>query len=195
MKKLLCVNKGSMIESKDLQKGFTVQKALDSIQYFYEGEIPEDYVPLDIAISVRSAYTNEVVMCPYPEHGTERCFFNLSELPPTIHKGYDLVMFISSIAVMKMCNQFRASEVAEVMMHSKFDIIGLLNICSDLINPIVYSHVILDDTTIEAFKPLLLDGFRMIPISELPEHENFTAIKESLIIVKEKEDESESNIN
>lgn len=180
---VLCVKKSDMEMSVDLQKDNLVD-VLTGAKYFEEKEIPEDYVPLDFAITIRSTYTNKVVLCTHSDSNSERCFFNLTNIPYVIHKGFDLVMFISSIAVMKMCDQTKAPLVANVMMKSKFDIIGLLNLDPEVFNPIVYSHVILEDDTVEVFESLLAEGFRIVPISDLPEHENFRAFKESLILCK-----------
>lgn len=180
---VLCVKKSDMEMSVDLQKDNLVD-VLTGAKYFEEKEIPEDYVPLDFAITIRSTYTNKVVLCTHSDSNSERCFFNLTKIPYVIHKGFDLVMFISSIAVMKMCDQTKAPLVANVMMKSKFDIIGLLNLDPEVFNPIVYSHVILEDDTVEVFESLLAEGFRIVPISDLPEHENFRAFKESLILCK-----------
>lgn len=181
--KILCVKKSDLVKAPNLQKdNDTINKVFTGMTYIEETEIPEDYVPLDIAITIRSAYTNKVVLCTHDDSTKERCFLNTTKIPEVIHRGYDLIMFISSIAVMKMCDQTRANEVGSVMMHSKFDFLGMLNLDHDIVNPILYSHVILEDCTVEAFEPLLSTGFRMIPISELPEHGNFKAFKESLII-------------
>lgn len=183
---ILCVKKSDMKMSVDLQKDNLVS-VLGGADYFEESEIPKDYVPLDFSITIRSAYTNKVVLCTHSDSNKERCFYNLSKIPHVIHKGFDLVMFISSIAVMKMCDQTKAPLVANVMMKSKFDIIGLLNLDHELINPIVYSHVIIEDDTVEAFESLLLEGFRIVPISDLPEHGNFKSFKESLVICSKEE--------
>lgn len=195
--KVLCIKKDLLNKSPQLQKDTdTIKTVLDNLTYIEESEISEEYVPLDIAITIRSSYTNKVVLCTHSDSGKERCFFNLTKIPQLPQKGYDLVMFISSIAVMKMCDQTRAREVGDVMMHSKYDFMGMLNLEPDLINPILYSHVILEDSTVEAFESLLVEGFRLIPIADLPEHGSFKAMKDSLIICKEEEDEkSESNNN
>lgn len=192
--KILCIKKSLLKKSPYLQKeDDTIKEVIESFTFIEESEIPEDYVPLDVAITIRSAYTNRVVLCTHSDSNEERCFLNLTKIPQVPQKGYDLLMFISSIAVMKMCDQSRAREVGEVMMHSKYDFMGILNLEPDLINPILYSHVILEDTTVEAFEPLLAEGFRLIPIADIPEHGNFKAMKESLIICKEEENEQCDN--
>ena len=192
--KILCTKKSLLKKSPYLQKeDDTIKEVIESFIFIEESEIPEDYVPLDVAVTIRSAYTNKVVLCTHSDSNKERCFLNLTKLPQVQEKGYDLVILYSSIAVMRMCDQSRAREVGEVMMHSKYDFMGVLNLEPDLINPILYSHVILEDSTVEAFEPLLAEGFRLIPIADLPEHGNFKAMKESLIICKEEENEQCDN--
>lgn len=187
-KKVLCVDKKDLVKAPNLQKDKEyLEKVFRGFKFIEEDEMNEDYVPLDIAITIRSAYTNKVVMCKHSDSDGERCFFNLTKIPPVHHTGYDLIMFISSIAVMKMCDPVNAQKVTEVMMHSKFDFLGLLNLEPDLVNPIMYSHVILEDNTVEQFESLLAEGFRVISIEDIPEKGTFKAIKESLIICKPEE--------
>lgn len=192
--KILCIKKSLLKKSPYLQKeDDTIKKVIENFTFIEESEIPEEYVPLDVAVTIRSAYTNKVVLCTHSDSNKERCFLNLTKLPQVQEKGYDLVILYSSIAVMRMCDQSRAREVGEVMIQSKYDFMGVLNLEPGLINPILYSHVILEDSTVEAFEPLLAEGFRLIPIADLPEHGNFKAMKESLIICKEEENEQCDN--
>lgn len=183
---VLCVKKSVLPMSVNLQKEDTViKKMLDNLVYIDESNIPKEYVRVDVAVSVRSAYTNKVVMCKHSDSEEERCFLNLTKIPKVPQTGYELIMMISSVAVTKMCDTSNLMKLSGVMMKSKYNFMGVINLDPELLSPIIYSHVILEDNTIEDFESLLNEGFRVIPISDIPKSNSFRAMKESLVICKE----------
>lgn len=176
--------------SKEIQKDKeVVNSILENLTFVEEEKIYEEgYTPVDVAVSVRSVYTNKVLLCPYGE--AKRVYHNITRLPEVSHKGYDLVTYYGSIAVMQVCdfNKILPTELSEkVMLHSKFDLLGVYNPNPDLINPILYCHVILKDDTVDTFESVLKDGYEMTEIAPfLDSCKAKTSLEKSLIVVGDK---------
>ena len=149
----------------------------------------ENYVPLDFAVTVRSAYTNKVLEISV--ESAKRYYTNLTNIDVLPHKGYDLVMYLASIGLMHHINYSPTFD--DIMLKSQFDVIGVINHDPEVFNPIVYSQIILEDSTTDEFSMYLKEGRRLVPISEMKERGNLVAILDNIIEVKEKTDECNDN--
>ena len=191
----LCVDKRYIKKSDKVQSDIDLAELMEHTIY----EDPEsrsdlkDYVPLDFCVSIRSMYSNLVVETT-TETGNKICYTNLKDIREFIHKGYDLVMYLSSLAVLH-CVDYKSGFDKLMFSHSQIQPIGLYNPDPDLINPILYTHIILSDEGAEEFKSYLKDNCKMIPIKDIQQG-SLKALVDTLIIVKEEnKDVKESDDN
>lgn len=141
-----------------------------------------NYAPLSMCISVRSMYDNTVVAT---DLGHKTVYYtNMTNIGDFPHRGEDLIMYVSSLAVLKQCEFSVALE--EVMTrHSQFQPIGLFNPDPGLIDPMIYSHVILSDEGMKLLEPCLKPGLSVVPIIDIKPEGNLKPLLDTLIIVKE----------
>lgn len=179
---ILCVEKSAMKEAPEVQKNVDLKDLLENHTRYIEPELIErnDYVPLNFAVSVRSAYSNLVLETPVDSE-FKRYYVNLTNVEPLPHKGYDLVMYLASIGIIQCINYSRGFD--DVMMKTQFCPIGLYN--SGIIHPIIFSTVILKDDTVDIFKSYLKEGYDLVPIQNMKRAGNFKPLLDTLILVKE----------
>jgi len=111
---------------------------------------------------------------------------NLTKIQPFVHKGYDLIMYLCSIGVMQSVD-YQLGFDDLMMKHSQFQPIGLYNSDPALINPIVYSHIIISDEGIKELHKYLKPDRSLVKISDINFHGNLKALIDTLIEVKEEE--------
>ena len=189
---ILCIKKNSLPMKFDIIKDIKLGDILvNDTKYFdsVEEARKENYVPLDFAVTVRSAYTNKVLEISV--ESAKRYYTNLTNIDVLPHKGYDLVMYLASIGLMHHINYSPTFD--DIMLKSQFDVIGVINHDPEVFNPIVYSQIILEDSTTDEFSMYLKEGRRLVPISEMKERGNLVAILDNIIEVKEKTDECNDN--
>lgn len=185
---MLCIDKKSIEKVNVIQNKVDLEglinnhtKHFNNVKEAYK----ENYVPLDFSVSVRSMYSNLVLEISMED----KCLYytNLTDIQKFEHKGYDLVMFVSSLGVM---SSFDVNDDFKRCMleHSQFCPIGLYNPDPEFINPIVYSHIILSDEGAEKIKEHLKDGRKFVPIKDMNVKGNLIAMTDTLIEVKPKEE-------
>ena len=141
-----------------------------------------NYAPLSMCISVRSMYDNTVVDTDM-EFKTVY-YTNMVNIADFPHRGEDLIMYVSSLGVLQLC--VFSPALQEVMTrHSQFQTIGLFNPDPGLIDPMIYSHVILSDVGMKLLEPCLKKGHRVVPIADMKPEGNLKPLLDTLIIVKE----------
>ena len=188
---ILCVDKTVLKTSKQIQKDVDLVDILNTHTKYYESvsdALKDNYEPLDFCMSIRSTYSNLVVQVN-PD-GRRRYYTNLTDIQPFVHKGYDLIMFLTSIGLMH--NVDYAEGFDDIMMkHSQFSPIGLLNPPCSYHNPIIYSHVIMSDEGIKELEKYLKSDRSLVSIAEMNKHRsgNLHALLDTIIEVKEKENE------
>ena len=184
---ILCVDIKALKTSEKVQKDIDLEDLLvNHIKYFDNDEeaLKEAYVPLDFSVTIRSMYSNKVVQIDAGEE--KRYYINLTQTQEFIHKGYDLVMYLTSIGVMHIIDY--AGGFDDLMMkHSQFSPIGIYNPDSAVINPIVYTHIIMSDEGMEELSKYLKCDRSIVGICTINEHKqgNLPALLETLIEVKE----------
>lgn len=186
---ILCVDRGALKkESPEVQKDIDIEDILNNhTKFFYNAEEAEteNYAPLYFSVCVRSTYSN-LVLERDDIGDLKKYYTNLRVEQPFNHKGYDLLMFLTSIGIMN--NIFYAMGFDDLMMnHSQFQPIGLYNLGSPLIDPIIVTHVILSDEGAEEFSKFLMPNRRFVSISDMNTKGNLKAITNTLIEVKEEE--------
>lgn len=187
---ILCVDRGALKESPEVQKDIDIEDILNNHTKFFDNEeeaVKENYVPLNFSVCIRSTYTNLVLEKDESVDGTKKYYTNLLVEQPFNHKGYDLLMFLTSIGVMNNIS-YKLGFDDLMMNHSQFQPIGLFNLGSSLYYPIIVTHVILSDEGAEEFKKFLMPNRRFVPISDMKPLYNVNAVLNTLIEVKEEEE-------
>ena len=149
----------------------------------------QNYVPVDFCTSIRSIYDNTVIQIQ-DEHKFRWYYQNMVGIPVCIHKGYDLVMYVSSLAMLSIIDYWTGFE--ELMArHSQFQCIGLYNPSPDFVNPIIYSHIILSDIGMRELEPHLSAGNSVVKIKDIKPLGNINHFIDTLIEVKKEESTDE----
>lgn len=171
--------------SPDVRRDIDVQRILTenvkSFNYCKE-KIEPGYVEFGTAISVRSMYDNTVLAYHYGDITSyhRREVFVGYALP---HRGLDLLMYMSSLALID--SVVYTKDVDRIMFqHSQFQPIGLYypdKTCT----PLFYSHLILSDQGMKLLEPHLKPEVTVVPIQYIPHQGYPSALRETLIIVKE----------
>ena len=185
---ILCIDTTALKTSPDVQKDVDLEDLLNNHTKYYDNEVEalkDHYVPLDFCVSVRSIYSNYVLQVD-KENDEKRYYVNLTKIQPFVHKGYDLIMYLCSIGVMQSVD-YQLGFDDLMMKHSQFQPIGLYNSDPALINPIVYSHIIISDEGIKELHKYLKPDRSLVKISDINLHGNLKALIDTLIEVKEEE--------
>lgn len=182
---IACLKKDLLKQNIRVQKNVKLDKVLDDLKYFdtREEAYKEDYVPVCFVTAVRTAYSNLVVEHEVDHLGQRNYVsLNLSQVLP--HKGYDLMMFMSSLAVAKMIDCTK-QENQRLMFSSQFNPIGVYNPDPGICDPVIYSHVIINDDKVEDLRASLLPGNKLVSIQDMNTKGNLKELLNELIIVKE----------
>lgn len=190
---ILCVDtKVLKVDRDEIQKDINIEDLLNNhTQYFNDAFEAKKagYIPVVFSVSIRSMYDNTVVAFVGNDSANPifaNPIFNYEVTAEYVHKGYDLVMFMSSIGVMQLVNYEQGFD--ELMSkHSQFDCIGLYVFDDRAICPRIYSHIILSDEGMKEFNKYLKDSFKIVPIKDV--NAGFKALCDTLVIVKEKNNE------
>lgn len=183
---ILCVDTKALKTSPLVQRDVNLEDILNNHTKYYdsvEEALKNNYVPLDFSVSVRSMYSNLVL--EEEDKNTKKSYYvNLTNVQPFVHKGYDLVMYLTSIALMHNVD-YNLGFDDLMMNHSQFVPMGIYNPNTLLLNPIIYSHVILSDEGAKELPKYLKKDRKLVPISEISEVGNIPALLATLIEVKE----------
>lgn len=193
---ILCVDSRQIPQSQEVQKKVSLDEIMSHTKYFNTVEEAlkcEEavYVPIDFMVSIRSAFTNQVLERDCADTNEKRYYINMTHVDVLPHKGYDLIMYLASVGVMNSINYTAGFD--SLMMKSQFCPIGFYNPDPDILNPIVYSHIILHDDTLEQFKTFLKEDFHFVHIDDMKREGNLSAILDTLICVKEEQNEPTEN--
>lgn len=197
---ILCVDTKALKTSAEVQTNVKLEDIINNHTKYYdsvEEALKDNYVPLDFSVSIRTLYSNLVVeIDAKTEDGNDKKMYytNMSQVQQFIHKGYDLIMYLTSIGVMMNVNYSLGFD--EVMLeHSQFVPIGLYNPDPTVINPIIYSHILISDVGAKEFDKYLKKGRRFLPISDMKKEGNLYALLDTLIITKEENIDEKHNDN
>lgn len=189
MPQVLCVNKEDLSNICGLKKDIALEKLLrERTLYFPIEEIRENgkYIPLDFCTTVRSMYSNKVVYYKSKE-GYRSYYMTLEDDGSTIHTGYDLVMYLSSVAIRRMVKDDCIDKLAEIMAnHSTFTVRGI-RYRYVFVKPIIYSQIVLEDKAFGDLEAILTEDFGTCTIKEMRERAegNVTDLLDDIIEVKE----------
>lgn len=194
---ILCIDTRALKTSPDVQKDVNLEDLMLKHTKYYdtaEDALKDKYVPLDFSVSVRSLYSNLVLQIDAGEQ--KRYYTNLTNVQQFVHKGYDLIMYLTSIGLMHSVD-YRLGFDELMMKHSQFMPIGLYNPDSAILNPIMYSHVIVSDEGAEQLPQYLKSDRGLVHISTMNECRagNIPALLDTIIEVKEdsKDEQCDNN--
>ena len=197
---ILRVDTKALKTSAEVQTNVKLEDIINNHTKYYdsvEEALKDNYVPLDFSVSIRTLYSNLVVeIDAKTEDGNDKKMYytNMSQVQQFIHKGYDLIMYLTSIGVMMNVNYSLGFD--EVMLeHSQFVPIGLYNPDPTIINPIIYSHILISDVGAKEFDKYLKKGRRFLPISDMKKEGNLYALLDTLIVTKEENINEKHNDN
>lgn len=190
---ILCIDTKALKTSPDVQKDVDLEDLLNNHTKYYdsaEDALKDHYVPLDFSVSVRSMYSNLVLQINKGEE--KRYYTNLTNVQPFVHKGYDLIMYLTSIGLMSNVD-YRLGFDDLMCSHSQFMPIGFYNPDPSLVNPIIYTHVLISDEGAKELPQYLKCGRSLVDIKYTMKENvkgNIPALLDTIIEVKEgKKDE------
>ncbi len=186
---MLCVEVKALPQSYEVNRQINLEDILlNHTQHFddVKDAYQKGYTPLDMCTSVRSMYDNTVLSCRGEDHTLY--YVNMTNIEDSLHKGVDLLMFMSGVAVLE-CVEYDPEVDLIMGRHSQFQPIGLYYPPGALINPILYSHIIMSDTGMQLLKPYLKTGVRVCPIKSISYAGNLVALLKTLVTVKEEHHE------
>lgn len=190
---ILCVDTRALKTSFQVQKDVNLEDILLNHTKYYDTveEAENDrFVPLSFSTSVRSVYTNEVLQIT--EDDRYLYYVTHTNVGVFVHKGYDLIMYLSAIGLMSYVEYSYAFDDT-MLKHSTMQPIGLYNPDPGFTNPIIYSHIIIEDSALDTFKTFLKQGVEFVPIETMRERtkDSLTALLDTLITVQKGENENE----
>ena len=186
---ILCDDTSVLAMKREVQKDVDLEDLLNNHTRYFETQeqaLEEGYVPLDFSMTLRSMYTNKVLQ-RQTENGV-RYYVNMSKVDRFIHKGIDLIMYLTSLGLLQ-CVDYKAGFDDLMFQHTQIQIIGLYNPDPAMINPIIYSHVLISDVGVESLPQYLKEGVSLVDIKTMKENceGNIPAMLDTIIEVKEEQ--------
>lgn len=182
---ILCIDSRSMETRPSVQKDVDLGDLVLNHTKYYESaaEAEKDfYVPLSFSTSVRTVYNNTVLQIK--EGDDFHYYVTHTNVGQFVHKGYDLIMYLSAIGLMSFVDYSYAFD--EMMLrYSTLQPIGLYNPDPGFFNPIVYSHIIIKDEAENTLRTFLKPEAEIVSIKDIDKRGNLSALTDTLIIVKE----------
>ena len=193
-KPCMYVDKNVLKVSNEVQRDIDIEDILLNHTRVYDDDKRaniDGFVPLTFSTSVRTVYTNKVVQILRKSlrgNTSEYCV-HLGRIELLPHRGLDLIMYLSSISLFHMVNYREGFD--DVMLHSEFQNIGIYNPNPDLISPMIYSHIYIDDSWEKDFEKYLNERSKWYDIDSVKKHYplNIKALIDTLIITSKKEED------
>lgn len=190
---ILCVDTRHLDTAPYVQKDIDLGDILLNHTKYYESvaEAEKDlYVPLDFSTSVRTVYTNKVLQI---KEGDKYLYYvNHTNVGQFIHRGYDLVMYLSAIGLMSYVDYSYAFDDT-MLKYSEQKPMGLYNPDPGFFNPIVYSHIIIADEAEKQFNTFLKPEVDLVTfdIMRQRQKDSLTALLDTLKEVKKEDNKNE----
>ena len=185
---ILCIDLKAIKTSPEVQKDLSLEDLINKhTKYYYSSEeaLKDNFAPLDFCVSIRSMYSNLVVQRNL-ENGEKRYYTNITQIQKFPHRGYDLIMYLTSVGVLHNMN-YKLGFDELMLKHSQFSPMGLCNVDPTMINPIIYTHIILSDEGMNELPQYLKEDREVVSISDIKDNTtgNMIALLDTLIEVKE----------
>ena len=179
--------------SNSVQRDIDLEDILLNHTRFYDDKdrsLKDGFIPLQFATTVRTVFSNRVVgVKDKTKIKTPKYYINLSKVEMFPHKGLDLVMYLSSVALFNIVEYKKGFD--DLMLHSEFQSIGIYNPDPKMFDPIIYSHIYIDDSWEKDFEKYMNERSEWYDIESVKKHYplNIKALIDTLIITSKKEEE------
>ena len=179
--------------SNSVQRDIDLEDILLNHTRFYDDKdraLKDGFIPLQFATTVRTVFSNKVVgVKDKTKIKTPKYYINLSKVEMFPHKGLDLVMYLSSVALFNIVEYKNGFD--DLMLHSEFQSIGIYNPDPTIFDPIIYSHIYIDDSWEKDFEKYMNDNSKWYDIDSVKKHYplNIKALIDTLIITSKKEED------
>lgn len=196
MSNILCIDTEQIGRDTALQKSIKLEDVLlNHTDYFSSKKLDDEafkrskWKPLKFATTVRSIGTNKVLCCDIKDENRTVFYHTFGSVDKFIHKGYDLVMFLSSMSIMNILSEKAdKTKLNDVMFNgSIFKCMGIFY-NAEIVDPIIYSIVYIQDNYFDDFfrGDVLKDDWRVEDISVMKEdtHGNIKALVDEIKIVE-----------
>ena len=174
------------VDNTNVQSSINLEDLLMNHTEYFENAFEKsvNYDSLYFCVSVRSMYSNRVLELNADEK--KIYYFTASDFPRTIHRGYDLVMYLASVCLLQHVNlgsEKDAIAFNDIMAkESTFQPIGIY--VSDLLAPIVYSQIILTDSGFDKMIPYLKENVKAVRIEDMKTEGNVPSLVSKLVCVE-----------
>ena len=179
--------------SNSVQRDIDLEDILLNHTRFYDDKdraLKDGFIPLQFATTVRTVFSNRVVgVKDKTKIKTPKYYINLSKVEMFPHKGLDLVMYLSSVALFNIVEYKKGFD--DLMLHSEFQSIGIYNPDPTIFDPIIYSHIYIDDNWEKDFEKYMNERSEWYDIESVKKHYplNIKALIDTLIITSKKEED------
>lgn len=179
--------------SNSVQRDIDLEDILLNHTRFYDDKeraLKDGFIPLQFATTVRTVFSNRVVgVKDKTKIKTPRYYINLSRVEMFPHKGLDLVMYLSSVALFNIVEYKKGFD--DLMLHSEFQSIGIYNPDPKMFDPIIYSHIYIDDNWEKDFEKYMNERSKWYDIDSVKKHYplNLKALIDTLIITTSEKEE------
>ena len=179
--------------SNSVQRDIDLEDILLNHTRFYDDKdraLKDGFIPLQFATTVRTVFSNRVVgVKDKTKIKTPKYYINLSKVEMFPHKGLDLVMYLSSVALFNIVEYKKGFD--DLMLHSEFQSIGIYNPDPTIFDPIIYSHIYIDDSWEKDFEKYMNERSEWYDIESVKKHYplNIKALIDTLIITSKKEED------
>ena len=179
--------------SDSVQRDIDLEDILLNHTRFYDDKeraLKDGFIPLQFATTVRTVFSNRVVgVKDNTKSKTPRYYINLSRVEMFPHKGLDLVMYLSSVALFNIVEYKKGFD--DLMLHSEFQSIGIYNPDPKMFDPIIYSHIYIDDSWEKDFEKYMNERSKWYDIDSVKKHYplNLKALIDTLIITTSEKEE------
>lgn len=154
---ILCVKSDMMERMNKVQKNIKLEEIINSGSYMDIKDCADNgYIPLTVGVTIRDLETNKVLV--KRDGDIKRTFIYLENINPLIHKGYDLIMYLSSVGVTSLLkDKNQMINFSCVMAKSVFDVNGLLWMKHNeepnciLLNPMVMTTIFVDSKELSKY--------------------------------------------
>lgn len=168
----LCLDLSKIKSAGHIQKNINLQQVVDNCTILcstLEEARDRKCLPLDIAVTIRSCRTNLVLRFPKIEGKDYYYYFGYATemIPPPIHKGYDLIMYLTSRVLVDIVNKYDEGFDVFMSKNSAFLPIGFFYDGRKIYNPTLVTQIIINDEGAKDFEKYLKEGAKFVTIDDM----------------------------
>lgn len=194
----MCVDTSILTPQYTVQKDISIENIMNHTKGFTsltEAE-NEGYVPLSVAVGIRTLYTNYVVQDISPLTTQISYYKIMANIDHSIKSvrcsdnGYDTLMYLTSVGVFEYLSVDSSidNRVNEFMMkYSQYQCVGLYY--NGVNRPMILNQIIIKDEGVTQLKELLKESCSLVPIRMMNPVDSLSGILDSYIFLKRGEND------